>query len=65
MTSIIRHDRVLAISGHFKGQRGYVCRVEGELVNVVFGKNPFGIWVDLADLKRTKRYSNQLIRSFA
>ena len=50
-------DRIISISGHFKGSKGYVCRVESDQACVVF-KSVWGhgIWVELDTLKRTKRY---------
>ena len=60
MESIIKHDRVLATQGHFKGNKGYVCRVEGDSACVVWTKVwDHGIWTSLEDLKRTKRFKNE------
>lgn len=57
---IQRHDRVLAVKGHFKGKRGYVCRVHGNTACVAFKDVwEFGIWVPLNTLKRTKRYKRE------
>jgi ribosomal protein L24 len=57
MMYIQKEDRVLAISGHFEGKRGYVCRVSGDTACVAFkGVWDHGIWVPKSDLKRTKRY---------
>lgn len=54
---IQRHDRVRAISGHFKGKRGYVCRVFGGNACVAWkGVWDHGIWGPIDELKRTKRY---------
>jgi len=60
MFNIKRQDRVIAVSGHFKGKRGYVCRVHGTTACVVW-KNHWehGIWTDLKDLKRTKQYKSE------
>jgi hypothetical protein len=55
-------DRVLAISGHFEGKRGYVTRIYGESACIVWaGGWDFGIWVDLSELKRTKRYKKEQV----
>ena len=60
MKDIIRHDRVISISGHFKDKKGYVCRTEHGQACVVFkGVWDHGIWVDLNTLKRTKRYKRE------
>jgi ribosomal protein L24 len=57
---IQRHDRVLAMYGHFKGKRGYVCRVFGEQACVAWkGVWDHGIWVSINELKRTKRYQKE------
>lgn len=62
---IQRHDRVLAVSGHFKDKRGYVTRVEHGMACVVWkGVWEFGIWTELADLKRTKRYKKDQINTY-
>ena len=54
---IQRHDRVMAISGHFKGLKGYVCRTDGNMACVVWKSVwSHGIWTDIKELKRTKRY---------
>lgn len=59
-SNIQRHDRVVALSGPFKGKRGYVCRVEGDSACVAWkGVWEHGIWVDISDLKRTKRYKKE------
>lgn len=53
---IQREDYVKAISGHFKGKRGWVSRVNGDSACVCWrGVWEHGIWADLKDLKRTKR----------
>ncbi len=53
-------DRVKAISGHFKGKSGYVTRVYGSSACVVWkGVWEHGIWVELYELKRTKRYKKE------
>ena len=58
--SIIRHDRVTAIKGHFKGRKGYVTRVDSVGACVVWnGVWSHGIWTPLLDLKRTKRYKKE------
>ena len=55
-------DRVRAISGHFKGQRGYVTRVHGSTACVVWRSVwEHGIWVNFSELKRTKRYNKELV----
>jgi len=58
MIDIKRHDRVKATTGYFKGRtNGYVTRVSyGQACIVWKGYWSHGIWVDLNDLKRTKRY---------
>lgn len=58
---IIRHDRVKAISGHFKDKKGYVTRISGDMACVVWdGVWSHGIWTEISDLKRTKRYKKDL-----
>jgi len=58
--NIQRHDRVLALQGHFKGKRGYVCRVDEGMACVAWkGVWDHGIWVSLNELKRTKRYRKE------
>ena len=60
--TIQRHDRVLALSGHFKGKRGYVTRADELCACVVFkGVWDHGVWVDLTELKRTKRYKKEYL----
>ena len=61
--NILKGDRVVAISGHFKNKRGYVCRIENNAACVVW-KNVWdhGIWVDLKELKRTKRYKQERLQ---
>ncbi len=62
MSKIQRHDRVLAWNGHFKDKRGYVCRTDETSACVVFkGVWDHGIWVDLTELKRTKRYKKEYL----
>lgn len=57
---IQKNDRVVAISGHFKDKRGFVCRVEYNRACVVWkGVWDHGIWTDVSDLKRTKRYKKE------
>ena len=57
---IQRHDRVLAIAGHFQGTRGYVCRVHGDDACVVWkGVWDYGIWVPVSYLQRIKRYKSE------
>lgn len=52
-----REDRVKAVSGHFKGKSGWVSRTDESAACVVFkGVWEHGIWVDISELKRTKRY---------
>lgn len=54
--TIQRGDYVKAVSGHFKGKRGWVSRVEDSTACVVWkGVWAFGIWTPLKDIKRTKR----------
>lgn len=54
---IQREDRVKAIDGHFKGKSGWVARVNGDSACVCWkGVWEHGIWVDISNLKRTKRY---------
>lgn len=58
--NIQREDRVKAISGHFKGKSGWVARVDDNSACVVWkGVWEHGIWMDLTDLKRTKRYKTE------
>lgn len=53
-------DRVKAISGHFKDKKGYVTRINESNACVVWkGVWDHGIWVDLKELKRTKRYKKE------
>jgi len=60
MNDVKEHDRVLALSGHFKDKRGYVTRIDGRQACVVWnGVWEHGIWTDIADLKRTKRYKKE------
>lgn len=57
MEYIQAEDRVKATSGHFNGKSGYVTRTNGDTACVVWkGVWDHGIWVDIAELKRTKRY---------
>jgi ribosomal protein L24 len=54
------HDRVKAARGHFEGKRGYVTRTRGDRACVVWkGVWDHGIWTELSDLKRTKRYKKE------
>jgi ribosomal protein L24 len=53
---IQRGDYVKAISGHFKGKRGWVSRVNNESACVCWkGVWEHGIWTPLRELKRTRR----------
>ena len=59
---IQRGDYVKAIDGHFKGQRGWVARIdEGLDVACVCWKGGWehGIWVEMTELKRTRRFKNE------
>lgn len=55
---IQREDRVKGIKGTFKGMRGWCSRVNNDSACVCWKDIGFdhGIWVDISDLKRTKRY---------
>jgi|GEM_PF-3134831 len=57
---IQKHDRVVATSGPYQGKRGYVTRTDGVSACVVWkGVWSHGIWTDLSELKRTKRYKSE------
>jgi len=59
---IIAEDRVKIIGKEFEGtkfegKKGYVTRTSGDQACVVVkGVWEHGIWFDISDLKRTKRY---------
>ena len=46
----------MAVSGHFKGKRGWISRVNNDMACVCY-KNvwEFGIWAFITDLKITRR----------
>jgi|TARA_R110000850_G_scaffold9454_1_gene34828 ribosomal protein L24 len=57
---IIKHDRVRITGEKYNGERGYVTRVHGDQACVVIkGVWDHGIWWDLSELKRTKRYKKE------
>lgn len=58
-------DYVKAISGPFKGQKGWVSRTDSDMgiqpenACVIFSNIwDHGIWVEVKELKRTKRFKN-------
>lgn len=62
---IIKEDRVRIIGEEFKGTKfenkpGYVTRTSGDQACVVV-KDVWdhGVWFDISDLKRTKRYKKK------
>lgn len=58
---IQKSDRVLATSGYFQGKKGFVTRVYGDIACVVWkGVWEHGVWVNISELKRTKRYKKEL-----
>lgn len=60
MKDIIAHDRVKITDTIYKGELGYVTRVFGEQACVVVkGVWDHGIWFDMSELKRTKRYKSE------
>lgn len=60
MKDIIKNDRVKIVTGTYKDCNGFVTRVHDNMACVVI-KNVWshGIWHDLSDLKRTKRYKKE------
>ena len=54
------NDYVKAVSGHFLGKHGQVVRMHGDQACVVWdGVWNHGVWTDISDLKRTKRYKRK------
>lgn len=57
---IIKNDRVKIITGKYKGYKAFVTRVENDMACIVInGVWDHGIWYDVTDLKRTKRYKSE------
>lgn len=55
-----RGDYVKAITGHFKGKRGWVCRVEGDVACVVWkGVWDHGIWTPICHMKVTRSFRGE------
>jgi len=60
MFDIIKNDRVKFLYGDRKGYKGFVTRTHGDMACVVISELwEHGIWYDMKDLKRTKRYKSE------